>query len=116
MWCVVTCHAAADERNTPHTYGQFTNLLDRLSLAVVNWKAVPPVCFRGAAMATGDQYRIRAAEFHAMAQCATSPRLQVHENLAKAYLRLAEQADRNAQTDVIYEPPTPRLDDSDRKR
>jgi hypothetical protein len=68
-------------------------------------------------MATGDQFRIRAAEFHAMAQCATSHRLQVqYENLAKAYLRLAEQADRNAQTDVIYEPPTPRLDDSDRKR
>jgi hypothetical protein len=33
-----------------------------------------------------------------------------YENLSKAYLRLAEQADRNEQADIIYEPPPPRLD------
>ena len=38
------------------------------------------------------------------------------ENLARAYLRLAEQAIRNAQTDVSYEPPPPKLGDPDLKR
>jgi hypothetical protein len=46
-------------------------------------------------MATGDQYRIKAAEFHAQAQSMASPKLRAgFANLAKAYLRLAEQADR----------------------
>ena len=67
-------------------------------------------------MATGDQYRIKAAAFHARGQCEPSPRLQVQfENLAKAYLRLAEQADRNAEAEVVYEPPPPKLD-SEAKR
>jgi len=45
-----------------------------------------------------------------------SPRLRVQfENLAKAYLRLAEQADRNASADLTYEPPPPKLD-SETKR
>jgi hypothetical protein len=57
-------------------------------------------------MAVGDQYRTKAASFHAQAQFTTSPRL----HLSKAYLRLAEQADRNEQADIIYEPPPPRLD------
>jgi hypothetical protein len=34
---VVTSHAATEERNTPYTYVQFTNLLDRLSLGVINF-------------------------------------------------------------------------------
>ena len=64
-------------------------------------------------MGTGDSYRIKAAAFHARAQCTTSPRLGgQYENLAKAYLRLAEQADRN---DLIYEQPPPNLD-SEAKR
>jgi hypothetical protein len=68
-------------------------------------------------MGTGDSYRIRAATFHARAQCEPSPRIRVqYENLAKAYLRLAEQADRNDRADIVYEPPPPRLDDSDRTR
>jgi hypothetical protein len=37
MWCVVTCRAATEERNTPYTYVQFTNLPDRLSLAVISF-------------------------------------------------------------------------------
>ena len=67
-------------------------------------------------MGTGDHYRIKAAELHAQAQCQTTPRLQIQfENLAKAYLRLAEQADRNAEAEVVYEPPPPKLD-SEAKR
>jgi hypothetical protein len=31
--------------------------------------------------------------------------------LARAYLRLAEQAQRNEQFDITYEPPPPKLDD-----
>jgi DNA-binding CsgD family transcriptional regulator len=34
---IVDFHAATEERNTPYTYVQFTNLLDRLSLAVINF-------------------------------------------------------------------------------
>ena len=58
-----------------------------------------------------NQYRIRAAEFHAQAQSASNPKLRAQfENLSLAYLRLAEQADRNSQTELIYEPPPPKLD------
>jgi hypothetical protein len=38
MRCVVATHAAPEERNTPYTYVQFTNVLDRLSLAVINFQ------------------------------------------------------------------------------
>ena len=65
-------------------------------------------------MAAGDQYRIKAAEFHAQAQSMANPKLRAgFANLAKAYLRLAEQADRNALVDVVYEPPPPKLGQSD---
>jgi hypothetical protein len=67
-------------------------------------------------MAAGDEYRIKAAELHAQAQCHTTSKLRVQfENLAKAYLRLAEQADRNDRADLIYEPPPTKLD-SEAKR
>jgi hypothetical protein len=61
-----------------------------------------------------DKYRIKAAEFYAQARRATSlsPQLRVQfENLAKTYLLLAEQADRNEKADLIYEPPPPKLGD-----
>ena len=45
MRCVVTRHAATEERNTPYTYVQFTNLLDRLSLAVTNFLGQKAVGF-----------------------------------------------------------------------
>ena len=70
-------------------------------------------------MGTADSYRIKAAKFYAQAQRATSlsPHLRVQfETLAKTYLRLAEQADRNAAAEIVYEPPPPRLDESDTKR
>ena len=66
------------------------------------------VFYGQAHMAAGDQYRIKAASFHARALCTRSPRLRIqYENLSKAYLRLAEQADRNDMTEIIYEPPPP---------
>jgi len=79
-------------------------------------------------MAAGDPYRIKATEFHARAQSEASPQIRVQfENLAKAHLRLAEQADLNERVEVVndlcrelqggmsakskrgaYEPPRPR--------
>jgi hypothetical protein len=57
-------------------------------------------------MTPAEQYRIRAVEFEAKAKVETNPTAQTEfENLARSYRRLAEQADRNAQTDVVYEPP-----------
>jgi hypothetical protein len=52
-------------------------------------------------MSTGDDYRVRAAELHvkAKAEIDTQRRVEL-ELLALSYLRLAEQADRNAQTDI----------------
>jgi hypothetical protein len=46
-------------------------------------------------MASGDQYRVKAADMHARAKDQTNPSMRSHfENLAFSYLRLAEQADR----------------------
>jgi hypothetical protein len=38
------------------------------------------------------------------------------KNLSEAYLRLAEQADRNDMTDITLEPPPPKIDNPDRKQ
>ena len=68
-------------------------------------------------MAAGDEYRIKAAELHAQAQCHTTSKLRVQfENLAKAYLRLAEQADRNDRAEPDLREPPPRKLDSEAKR
>ncbi len=57
-------------------------------------------------MTTADQYRARAAELFTRARNETSPMIRSEwENLAKSYLHLAEQADRNSRTDIVYEPP-----------
>jgi len=67
-------------------------------------------------MASGDEYLIRAAELLAKAECETDPETRSElENLGLAFLRLAEQARRNSQTDVSYEPPPPKLDDPELK-
>lgn len=58
-------------------------------------------------MSAGDQYRVKAAELHARAQHEPSQHAKF-EALAQSYLRLAEQADRNAQLDVSYETPPPK--------
>src|SRR4029434_4909933 len=55
-------------------------------------------------MAAGDQYRTKAAEFHARAQSETRPQLRLQfENLTKAHLRLAEQADWNDRVEAVYD-------------
>jgi hypothetical protein len=76
-------------------------------------------------MAAGDQHRVKAAEFYARAQSEPRPQMRVQfENLAKAHLRLAAEADQNARLQVVedlcrelgaakskwgpYEPPRPR--------
>jgi len=57
-------------------------------------------------MATGDHYRVRAAELNASARRERNPNIRrEYENLALAYLRLADQAERNSQTDIVYETP-----------
>ena len=53
-------------------------------------------------MAAGDQHRIKAAEFLARAQSEARLQFKVQlESLAKAHLRLAEQADLNERVEVI---------------
>ena len=48
-------------------------------------------------MAAGDDYRIKAADMNAKAKREVRPLARAElENLALAYLRLADQADRNA--------------------
>ena len=60
-------------------------------------------------MATGDQYRVRAAELNALAKRERNPTIRKEcEGLALAYLRLADQAERNSETDVVYETPPSR--------
>jgi hypothetical protein len=56
-------------------------------------------------MTPATHYRILAARLCARARTEESPQLRAElEHLAQCYVRLAEQADRNAQTDVSYEP------------
>jgi hypothetical protein len=66
----------------------------------------------GRAMNAGDDYRGKAVEFRAKAQVESDPKRKAEfEHLARAYLRLAEQAERNGQLDVTYETPAAREDD-----
>ena len=56
--------------------------------------------------APGDAYRIKASELNAEArQEPNAERRAELENLAMAYLRLADQAERNARNNVVYETP-----------
>lgn len=53
-----------------------------------------------------DVYLMRAAELISKVDGELEPVLRAEfENLARAYLRLAEQADLNNQTDIVYETP-----------
>lgn len=57
----------------------------------------------------GDAYRIRASELNAEArQEPDAERRKELKSLAMAYLRLADQAERNAQSNVVYETPPSR--------
>ena len=60
-------------------------------------------------MASADMYRTFAARFRAHARKSESPRLSAEwEHLARCYVRLAEQAERNLGLDLVYETPVPR--------
>jgi len=57
-------------------------------------------------MAQRQEYLLRAAELSARAQAESDAARKVEfENMARAYLRLAEQAVRNSLTDIVYETP-----------
>ena len=65
-------------------------------------------------MAPGDAYRARALELLARAEVETDPETRAEfENLAAAFLRLAEQAERNTKLVIDFE--LPPEEDSDRK-
>ena len=56
-------------------------------------------------MTPATHYRTLAAQLRSRARTEESPPLRAEWNhLAQCYIRLAEQADRNTQTDVSYEP------------
>ena len=65
-------------------------------------------------MSMRDEYLTRAAELFARARCDTSQRVEF-QNLAKYYLRLAMQADRNSRLDMVREPPPALGDKSELK-
>ena len=71
--------------------------------------SVACVISRGERMTPADQYRVKAGDLAALAKAETDPFGKAeYERLSLAYSRLAEQAERNSQTDVVYEtPPAP---------
>jgi hypothetical protein len=57
-----------------------------------------------AAMTSADEYRIKAGDLVAFARAEPDPFQRAeYERLSAFYLRLAEQAERNSLTDVVYE-------------
>ena len=57
-------------------------------------------------MSAVNDYRAKAAHLRALARLETKSALgREYDRLARAYVRLAEQAERNSHTDVVYEPP-----------
>jgi hypothetical protein len=62
-------------------------------------------------MTFAEQYRSLAAQFMARARSEQNPKLRSEwDFLAVCYMRLAEQAERNDLTDVVYEPPLENTD------
>jgi hypothetical protein len=62
--------------------------------------------FGVAGMTGREEYLLRAAALSSKAQAETDRACKVGiENLARAYLRLAEQAERNSRTDIVYGTP-----------
>jgi hypothetical protein len=60
-------------------------------------------------MAPGDDYLALAAKCDGRASQEKDPAIRFEwESMARAYRRLAEQADRNAKTDLVYETPPER--------
>lgn len=61
-------------------------------------------------MTPADHYRKLAAQLRAMAREADSPHLVGEwQHLADCYILLAQQAEKNAGVDTVYEPGPPRL-------
>ena len=57
-------------------------------------------------MTPADDYRAKAAHLRALARVEAKSRVgREYDRMARAYVRLAEQAERNSHTDVVYEPP-----------
>jgi hypothetical protein len=57
-------------------------------------------------MTPADRYRVKAGELAALARAEKDPFGKAeYVRLSQAYLRLAEQAERNSKTDVVYETP-----------
>ena len=57
-------------------------------------------------MTLRQEYLVRAAELSAKAQAGNDHARKVEfQNLARAFLRLAEQAERNSHADIVYETP-----------
>ena len=57
-------------------------------------------------MTAADQYRAKALQFATMASEQKNPNLQVeYAGMAEAYFRLAQQAEKNQKTDIVYETP-----------
>ena len=67
-------------------------------------------------MRSGIAYRLRAAELIERTKSETNSILVAEfKSMARAYLLLAEQAVRNAQADIAYEP-SPKIQDRKIKR
>jgi hypothetical protein len=61
-------------------------------------------------MTIADEYRTKAAQLYADAQVETNTAVATRlEELAMAYMRLADQADKNAATDLVYETPASKV-------
>ena len=62
-------------------------------------------------MTTADEYRIKAGDLVAFARAELDPFQRAeYERLSAFYMRLAEQAERNSHTDLVYETPSPSPD------
>ena len=63
-------------------------------------------------MVPGDKYRAKALELLVRADTEGDLGMRAElENLAAAYLRLADQAERNSELYLTHEPPPRRIDD-----
>ena len=61
-------------------------------------------------MPSANEYRIKAAELNALGKDEPDQLARANYiNLALAYLRLAEQAEKNAATDIVYETPSSKV-------
>src|SRR5262245_27031144 len=79
-------------------------------LHFADWAGCTSKDTRGYTMSMRDQYLTRAAELHARARNESDEMARrEYENLARQFLRLADQANRNAFVDPIYEPTPPKI-------